>query len=150
MARMTKQETEKKKEHAKLLYTKENITNQKELAERTGVTEKTVSKWIEDGNWKKLKKNIPLTRQEQYNNLMDELEKLNEFVKSSELGFADSKVADTRRKLIKDIKDLEAEEIGLSETISVQVAFLEFVRKRNHTDAVLIASYSDLFIKSKL
>lgn len=150
MARMTKQEQEKKKEHAKLLYTKENITNQKELAERTGVTEKTIGKWIEEGNWRKLKQNIVLTRQEQYANLMEELERMNDYIKELPTGFADSKLADTRRKLIKDIKDLEAEEIGVSETISVMVNFLEYVRKRNHFDAINIANHSDLFIKSKL
>lgn len=150
MARMTKEEQERKKDYAKLLYTKENITNQTELALKVEVSVKTVGKWIEDGNWRKLKQNIVLTRQEQYANLMEELEKLNEYVKELPTGFADSKLADTRRKLIKDIKDLEGEKIGLSETIGVQVSFLEFIRKRNHTDAVMIAHYSDMFIKSKL
>jgi|SRR5690554_978976 len=150
MARMTKEQEKKKKELAKLLYTRENIINQKELALRVEVTEKTISRWIKEEGWEKLKKNLLLTRQEMYANLLQDFENLQNHIKETPLGFADYKLGNTRRNLIKDIKEMECEDIGLSETISVQVAFLEFIRKRNHTDAVLIASYSDLFIKSKL
>lgn len=150
MARMTATEREKKKDHAKILYTKENVTNQKELAQRVGVTEKTIGKWIKDEGWEKLKKNLLLTRQEMYSNLLEDFEKLQNHISSTDLGFADFKLANTRRNLVKDIKDMEAEKIGLSEKISVQVEFLEFVRKRNHEHAIMIADYSDLFIKSKL
>lgn len=150
MPRLTKETVERLKEHAKLLYTRDNITTQKELAERVGVGEKTIGKWIEEGKWKNLKQNLVLTRQEQYANLMDELERLNLFIKESKLGFADSKVADVRRKLIRDIKDLEAESLGLADTISVQVQFLDFIRKENLEHAQMIIDYSDQFIKSKL
>ncbi len=150
MARLTREKQERLKEHAKLLYTRDNITTQKELAERVGVGEKTIGKWIEDGQWRKLKQNIVLTRQQQHANLMDELERLNDFIKDSALQFADSKTADVRRKLIRDIKDLEAESLGLADAISVQVQFLDFVRKESLEHAQMIADYSDLFIKSKL
>lgn len=150
MPRLTKETQERLKEHAKLLYTRDNITTQKELAVKVGVNEKTVGKWIEEGNWKKLKQNIVLTRQEQHAKLMDELERLNTFIAASKLGFADSKTADTRRKLIRDIKDLEAESLGLADAISVQVQFLDFVRKESLEHAQMIADYSDMFIKSKL
>ena len=150
MARMTKEVEKKKKELAKLLYTKENIINQKELAIRVDVSEKTIGKWIKEEGWEKLKKNLLLTRQELYARLLEDFENLQNHIKETPLGFADYKLASTRRNLVKDLKEMEGEEIGLAETISVQVAFLEFIRKRNHADAVLIADYSDLFIKSKL
>ncbi|MDO5607634.1 MAG: transcriptional regulator [Capnocytophaga sp.] len=150
MARMTKDKQERLKEHARLLYVSEGIQTQRELAERVGVGERTIGKWIEDENWKRLKQNVVLTRQEQYAYLMNELEQLNAFVKNSALGFADSKVADTRRKLIRDIKDLEAESLGLAEIISVQVEFLTFVRQHDAKQGLAVAELSDLFIKSKL
>lgn len=151
MARMTKEETEKKKEHAKLLYTKENITNQKELAERTGVTEKTVGKWIEDEGWRKLKRNIILTRDEQMALMHDELAEINEAIRKKPEGqrFADHKEASVRRQLVKDIKDLETKAM-LPELINALTQFLNFVRRDNIDDTKLIANYVDQFIKQKL
>ncbi|MFJ1474891.1 transcriptional regulator [Capnocytophaga cynodegmi] len=150
MARMTKEEQRQKQEHAKLLYTKENITTQRELAERVGVTEKTISQWIEQGQWEKLKQNLIVTRQEQHANMLAELERLNEHVKTLDKGFVNSQLASIRRQLIKDIKDLESEAVGLSEIISVQVDFLDYVRKTDPKQALSVAGLVDLFIKSKL
>lgn len=151
MARMTKEQTEKKKEHAKLLYTKENISNQKELAERTGVTEKTVSKWIEEEGWRKLKRNIILTRDEQMAIMYDELAELNEDIRTKPEGkrFADQKEASVRRQLIKDIKDLETKAM-LPEIINSLTQFLDFVRRDNIDNTKLLANYVDQFIKYKL
>lgn len=149
--RLTKEEQEKKMEHAKLLYTKDNITNQDELAERTGVSKKTISNWINDGNWKKLKRNIILTREEQMINLMDELAELNEAIKNKAEGarFADQKEASIRRQLVKDIKDLETKAM-LPEIINSLTQFLDFVRREGIDDAKLLANYVDHFIKEKL
>lgn len=150
MARMSKEELTNKKYLAKIIYTKEKGVSQKEIASRVGVSEKTIGKWIKEEKWENLKKNIILTRQEQHAALIEELERLNIHVQSLPLGFADSKLADTRRKLVKDIKELETEDVGVAETISVQIGFLEFVRKIKHEDALILADYSDAFIKSKL
>ncbi|MCP1997292.1 transcriptional regulator [Flavobacterium sp. HSC-61S13] len=148
---MTKEEQEKKQEHAKLLYTKENITSYKELAERVGVTEKTIAKWVETGGWKKLKRNILLTREEQMVNMMDELSELNEFIKNKKEGerYADQKEAQIRRQLVKDIKDLETKAM-LPEIINALTQFLDFVRRENIDDTKLLAGYVDSFLKIKL
>lgn len=150
--RLSKDEQERLKEHAKLLYTKENITLQKELAERVGVSEKTIGIWINDGGWTKLKKNFILTREEQLANLLSELEAINAAIKTKPEGqrFADSKEANVRRYLIRDIKDLETKAL-LPELISSQTQFLDFVRKTYDLDTTkLVAGYVDAFIKSKL
>lgn len=151
MARMTKEEQERKKEHAKLLYVKENITSNKELAERVEVSEKTIARWIEEGNWKKLKRNIILTREEQMMNLMDELAEINEFIKTKSEGnrFADHKEAQVRRQLVKDIKDLETKAM-LPEVINSLTMFLDFVRRQNLDDTKLLANYVDHFVKEQL
>ncbi len=44
---------ETEREYAKLLFVKEGLP-QKEIAERVKVTEKTIGKWIQEGNWKDL------------------------------------------------------------------------------------------------
>jgi len=149
--RLTKAERERLQEHAKLLFTRDNITVQKELAERVGVSEKTMGDWIEEGGWKKLKRNFILTREEQLANLLDELTELNEAIKKKKEGtrFADSKEANVRRFLIRDIKDLETKAL-LPEIISALTQFLNFIRRNNFDDTKLIAGYVDAFIKSNL
>lgn len=149
--RLTKAERERLQEHAKLLFTRDNITVQKELAERVGVSEKTMGEWIEEGGWKKLKRNFILTREEQLANLLDELTELNEAIKNKKEGtrFADSKEANVRRFLIRDIKDLETKAL-LPELISALTQLLDFVRKNDLGDAQMISKYVDSFIKTKL
>lgn len=54
--RLTKEELERLKEHAKVLYLHENIINPKALAERVGTSGNTISKWVVEGKWANLKK----------------------------------------------------------------------------------------------
>lgn len=149
--RMSNKLKQEKQDHLRLLYTKDNITTQKELAQRVGVTEKTIAEWIEELNLKKLSRNFLLTREEQLANLLDELVEINTAIKSKKEGerFADSKLANTRRFLIRDIKDLETKAL-LPEIISSVTQLLDFIRKNDLGDAQVVASYVDAFIKSKL
>lgn len=151
MARKTKKETEDLKEQARLVYVHEGITNQKELAKRVGVTEKTIGSWINDGNWKKYQRNFLLTREEQMANLLEELAEINESIKLQPEGqrFADAKTAQIRRQLIKDIKDLETK-AQLPEIISAMTQFVSFVRRNNLEEAQQISHSVNAFIKSKL
>lgn len=151
MARMTKEEQERLKKYARHLYIDKGITTAKALALEVGITEKTASKWIAEGNWEKYKKNIVLTREEQMNLMLDELEQINNHIKEQPDGqqFADYKLAMVRRQLIKDIKDLETKAL-VSEHINSLTQFLSYVRVQNVTDGLLIARYVDMFIKSEL
>lgn len=149
--KLNKEELELRKAHAKNLYVHEGVTTQKELAARVGITEKTIGKWITEGNWDKYKKNFVLTRQEQMGNLLDELTELNAAIKKKAAGlrFADSKEGDIRRKLIKDIKELETK-ASKPEAISACISLLDFVRKVSLEKAQQLAPYVDGFIKSLL
>src|SRR5690606_34412866 len=50
------------REYAKTLFLSENL-HQKVIAERVGVTEKTIGRWIEVGGWRKLKRSLLTTKQ---------------------------------------------------------------------------------------
>ncbi|AQX86099.1 MULTISPECIES: putative DNA-binding transcriptional regulator [Elizabethkingia] len=148
--RLSKDELLEKQELAKLIYLTEDIT-QKELSERTGVTEKTISKWIEEEGWAKLKRNIPLTRDELLSSWYDELAELKEFIKKKPVGqrFADFKEAQLRRSLLKDIAVLEHDS-GIPGTVDVMTAFVKFIRRSDLQNAKEISHLADAFIKYKI
>lgn len=148
--RKSKEELMRLQDWAKTLITKEGLT-QKEAAERVGVTAATMNKWYQDGNWENLKKNILLTRQEQMIMLQDELVRLNEFISNKEEGarWADSKEANIRRYLIKDIKDLETK-AAIPEIIHACQGLLEFIRKVDLSKAQELSRFVDGYIKSLL
>lgn len=148
--RLTNAERNDLMERARIYFTKEEIT-QKEIAERIGVGEKTIGRWIEEEGWRKLKRNILLTREEQLANLYSELEEINAEIKTREPGkrYADKVLANTRRYLIRDIADLE-KETSTSEFITAFTPFINDVKKESLEDARKIAHYADQFIKIKL
>jgi hypothetical protein len=148
--RLTKAQLQRAKDHAKILYIKDKMP-QKEISVSTGISEKTISKWVVEGKWEKERKNFVLTRQEQMGNLLDELTEINNYIKTLPEGrrFADSKLGDVRRKLIKDIKELETK-ASKPEAISACIALLEFIRKVDLKVAQDLGFYINAFIKSLL
>ncbi len=143
--------TQQKKEWAKTLYTKEGVTIQKQLAEKVGVSENTVSRWVRDEQWEKFRNNMLLTREEQMQNLLQELVELNEFIKDRPKGerFATSKEGDVRRKLIKDIKDLETK-ASLSETIHTATQFTKWLSALDLKKAKEVGDLFNSFIKEQM
>lgn len=149
MAR-TKLTMQQKKDFAKILITKERLS-QKEAAERVGVSAVTMNKWHQSEGWEKLQRNFLITREEQMANLLNELVAINEHIKTFAEGkqFADSKLGDVRRKLVKDIKELETK-AALPEIIHACHGLMEFIRKVDLEKAQEMSKYVDGFIKSKL
>lgn len=64
------------KDLAKILYVNENLS-QKEIAERLLVTEKTIGKWVKEGNWESLKVSMLVTKDNQLTSLYRQLENIN-------------------------------------------------------------------------
>jgi hypothetical protein len=144
----SKQELDKLKDHAKILYVNDRLT-QEEISAKTGVHCNTISRWATAGGWKKLRRNIVLTHGEQIANLLDELIQLNASIREKPEGrqFADSKEADIRRKLVRDIKDLEGS-ASLTEILYASKGILEFIRKIDLAKAQEIARWIDRYVKS--
>lgn len=61
---------------AKILFVNEGAT-QKEIANRLDVSEKTIGKWVKDGEWEKLKVSMLVTKDNQLTALYKQLENLN-------------------------------------------------------------------------
>lgn len=142
---------QQKKEWAKLLYTKDGVTTQKELAIRVGVSERTMSKWVNDENWEKLRASIVLTREEQLRNLYDQWTELNKFIKKKKKGeqFPDSREADILSKLSNAIEKLEGE-VNITSVIDSGKGFIAFVRRVDPESVFNITTLYDSYIKSLL
>lgn len=136
------------REYARILYVNERITF-KEIAERTGVTEKTIGKWAEADNWDKLRKSLLTTKQNQLVHWYNQLEALNENIAKRDLPVPDSKEADIMSKITSNIQRLETE-TGIGEYVEVSRKLLTFIQSVNLDEAKNFKNYIDEFINSKL
>lgn len=147
MAGMTNQQ---KKEWAKLLFTKEQLL-QKEIAEKVGVTPKTVCNWVNKENWDKLRISLSVTHEEQLSHLYSHLSEINTSISKRPEGerFPNAKEADTITKLSSSINKLERES-GVGEVVSTFGQLIRWLRERNLEEAQMIAPILDDFVKYKL
>ncbi len=139
-----------KKEWAKTVYLRENLTQQ-EIADRVGCSRVTVSNWVRTGKWEEQKVGITLTRQEQVGNLYRQVAEINRSIADRPEGerFATSKEADILGKLAAAISKME-QEIGIADTISVLTSFIEWLRPLDLEKAKEITRFADAYIKDKL
>lgn len=139
-----------KKEWAKTLYLRENLTQQ-EIAERVGVSRVTVSNWVRSGKWEEQKAGLTLTRQEQVSNLYRQVAEINRAISMRPEGerFPNSKEADILGKLSAAIRNME-QETGVADIISVFTAFVEWLRPLDLDKAKEVMRLADDFIKEKL
>lgn len=135
------------REYARVLFIAENLS-QKVIAERVGVTEKTLGNWIEKGDWKKLKRSMLTTRQNQLVLLYDQLDWLNLEISVRDFKSATIKEADIIIKLTAAIKNLEIE-ISLGETIEVARGFIGFLGQHDNELSKKVTTFFDLYIQTK-
>ncbi len=139
-----------KKEWAKTLYLRENLTQQ-EIADRVGASRVSVSKWVRDGKWEEQRAGITLTREEQIRSLYRQVAAINKAIEERPEGerFATSAEADIIGKLSKSIKQMETE-VGIADVISVMTRFIDFLRPIDIEKAKEATRLADAFIKSIL
>ncbi len=70
----------KEKEYARVLFLSDQNLTQKEMAEKVGITEKTLIKWIDQEGWRDLKKSLLVTKTSQLSNLYNQMEWLNNLI----------------------------------------------------------------------
>ena len=139
-----------KKEWAKTLYMRENLTEQ-EIAERVGVSRVTVANWVRAGKWEEQKAGLTLTRQEQVANLYRQVAEINRAISARAEGerFPNSKEADILGKLSAAIRNME-QETGIADIISVLTGFIEWLRPFDLEKAKELTRLADAYIKDKL
>ena len=139
-----------KKEWAKTLYLRENLTQQ-EIADRVGVSRVTVSNWVRAGKWEEQKAGLTLTRQEQVANLYRQVAEINRAISARAEGerYPNSKEADILGKLSASIRNME-QETGISDIISVLTGFIEWLRPLDLDKAKELTRLADAYIKDKI
>jgi transcriptional regulator with XRE-family HTH domain len=144
-----KKEIQQIKDHAKILFLHENLT-QKEIAARVQVSEVTLSKWINEENWESHKVSITITKEEQLKNLYRQLAELNKTIAERDGNkFATPAEADTISKLAGAIDKMESD-IGVADIVSVGKKFIGFVRTIDVSKAQEITPLYDSFLKDSL
>lgn len=139
---------DQKKEFAKLLYVRERLT-QKEVAERADVSEATMSKWVREYAWEKLRRSLLVTKQEQIGRLYDQIEALNAEIEAREIKVPNNKEADVLSKLTAALRNLETE-ISVGEIVEVGMEFCDYVRQQAPDKIGDVVSLFDGFIKTAI
>lgn len=144
-----KESVQRKYDLAKLLFTVQGVTVQKELAERAGVSLQTINKWVNNEGWETHRSSIIITKESELNRLYMQLTELNDSIMQKPKGqrFANSKEADTLVKLGSAIRQLETD-VSLADTIEVLKNFINHVRQDDYEKAKDITTQADIFIKS--
>lgn len=142
---------DQQRDFALTLFLTEQTATQKEIAQRTGVTEKTLSKWVTTEGWHKLRRSKLASRQTALSNAYDQLEALNALIAQREEGhrFPNAKEADTMVKLSATIRQLETQ-LSLSDVMDVGIHFIEHVRQINPEHVTESLELYDSFIKTMM
>lgn len=140
---------EQKREWAQMLFTKERLS-QKEIAERVGVTEKTISNWKQKYEWDALGQSINVTKEVQLRRMYAQLDKLTRYIENKEDNqFPDIKEVNTMSQLTNNIQKLETE-TSVADIIDVGMKFIQFVRKEDWGMAQDITVLLDAYIQDKM
>ena len=139
-----------KKEYAGVLYLRENLTHQ-EIAEKVGVSRRTVGKWIADGKWEELKAGLTRTREQQIMNLQRQIAEVNRVIGERPVGerYATTTEAATIAKLSAAIDKLE-KDAGLKDLVSAGTRFLVWLRAVDINKAKEFGELWDRFIRSAI
>lgn len=147
---MTAKEREDKKEMARLLFLQGQ--EQKSIAQRVGVSETTVSKWVQSGQWQNLRAAQNITRPELVNKLLLSIDKLITDALSSEDSTASATLVKQLNGFSSAIEKLD-KKASVVDVVEVFMAFGKWLEYRATIDEDLspelikkIVHYQDLYV----
>lgn len=140
---------DQKKQYAEMLFLRGDI-EQKEIAKIVGVSQVTMSKWVndEEANWKAKRKSFMVTKQETIRLLYNVCEKLAMRAHNAEDG-GDTKDADKLIKYTASLKNLETE-ASIAEIMEVAIIFTKWLQPIDPALALTVTNHFDKFIKDRL
>lgn len=129
---------EQRKEYAFMLFT-QNHLEQNVIAQKIGVRPNTVSKWVNEGQWKNMRSRMLISREQQVNSLYDQLEKLNTAIRKSKEGHPDTKQADVQIKLTAAIRNMETD-LAIADMVQAGIRFVKHLQKTGTIEQVVEVS----------
>lgn len=136
---------------AKILFTREKL-DQKVIANRIGTSEKTISKWVNDFNWRSLRDRLLVGKEEVLNNLYEELANLQKAIRAKENGaqYGDTKQADIYIKYTASIRNLETE-LAIADLVESGIRFTKHLQQvGTHEQVMEFSQLWNTFIQSSL
>lgn len=154
-SKVTKQETEQKKELARLYYM--NGESQKSIAQKTGVSEVTIGRWVEKEGWKMKRASLNVTRPEIVNKNLRLISKLLDKLNSEDVDMHDiGKIIDQISKLAAAIERID-KKANVIDAIEVFTSLNKWLEQRMEWDKQItpellqtINRYQDLYINEQV
>lgn len=134
---------------AKTLYLEGNFT-QEEIAVKVGASRQTIIRWAKEDKWQELKASRSITPTQIISQWQQQIVEINTAIAYRGEGkrYATPAEADALHKLASSIKKLQ-DDLGISETISVCMSFLSWLRPRDIEEAKRFSNIMDAFIKDQ-
>lgn len=132
-----------KKELARNLYVKSDF-NRKEIASQVGTTEKTLRKWIEEGEWDVMKDSLQITRPRLLQDAYAQLNAINRFIETELKGIPTKELSDAKGVIRKEIETFSDQPIH--KYIEVFEEFIGYLSKTNPSKVVEFAQLTQEFI----
>ncbi|MGQ0740210.1 MAG: terminase gpP N-terminus-related DNA-binding protein [Bacteroidota bacterium] len=136
-----------KREWAEMLYM-QNQLSQKEISEKVGVNEKTITAWKEKYCWEQLRKSLLTTKHEILRFLYNVLDKLKTKIEGED-GIGDTKQADMVVKYTAAIKGLETE-TSTAQLMEAGMKAHKYFQSIDPAFALQFLNNYDSFIKDSL
>lgn len=108
----------------------------KDIAKQVGTTEKTLRKWIEQGDWDAMKNAETITRSKLLQDSYKQLAAINDEINTNHNGIPNKQLSDAKGIIRKEIEALS--EMPLHKYIEVVTELLDWV-KRNQPERILEA-----------
>jgi len=136
---------------AKILFTREKL-EQKLIAKKVGVSEKTISAWVNTFNWKALRNRLLIGKEEILNGFYEELAEINDKIRNKPEGerYGNTSEADIRIKLTASIRNLETE-LAIADLVESGIRFIKHLQKTATAGQVVeVAEQWNQFIQSSM
>ena len=121
----TKKEREEKKDYARILFMQGD--SQKVIAEKTGISAQTITKWVNGEGWQEQRAAQNITRPELVNKLLRTIDKMLETINSEEDSTAINGLADKLAKFSATIEKLD-KQTSIVDVIEVFMAFSKWLQ----------------------
>lgn len=133
---MTKKELEEKKDYARILFMQGD--SQKVIAEKTGISPQTITKWVNAEGWQTQRAASNITRPELVNKLLRSIDTLIDNVNTSEDPDAIAGLADKLAKFSAAIERLD-KHTSVVDAIEVFIAFGKWLEYQSQFDEEITA-----------